>query len=223
MKIAAFIPIKQFSERVKGKNFRPICGTPLYKAIIIKALKSESFTTVFVDTDSEEIAEFAISEGAQHIQRREDLARNTANGNDLLVHHMNVQPDFDYYFQLFATAPMMKVSTIQKAVNGLLNSTEHDSVLTIIPHHGFFWRAGMPISYRPDLLPRSQDLISIDEETTGLYGIQASSLRRLNCRIGAKPLFIPVNKLEAVDLNTDEDFAFAEWLVEKGKTSMTDS
>ena len=220
MKTAAFIPIKQLSERVKGKNFRLISGIPLYKSIITKALKSESFTTVFVDTDSDEIANFAISEGAEHIQRREDLAKNTANGNDLLVHHMQIHPDYDYYFQLFATAPFMKISTIQAAVNGLLNSAEHDSVLTVIPHHGFFWRAGMPISYRPDLLPRSQDLTAIEEETTGLYGIFKDSLKRLNARIGAKPLFIPVNKLEAVDLNTEEDFAFAEWLVEKGITSM---
>lgn len=79
----------------------------------------------------------------------------------------------------------------------------------------------MPISYRPDLLPRSQDLISIDEETTGLYGIQSESLRRLNCRIGAKPMFVPVSKLEAIDLNTEDDFAFAEWLVETDRSSLT--
>lgn len=138
MKIGAFIPIKKFSERVKGKNFRKICGTPLYQAIILKAIRSQSFSTVFVDTDSDEIAEFAKAEGAEHIVREQRLVRNTANGNDLLVHHMQLHPEFDYYFQLFATAPMMKIETIRRSVDSLVNSADHDSVLTVIAHHGFF-------------------------------------------------------------------------------------
>ena len=34
MKTACFIPIKQNSERVPGKNFRPVGGVPLYQAIV---------------------------------------------------------------------------------------------------------------------------------------------------------------------------------------------
>lgn len=220
MKIGCFIPIKQISERVKGKNFRQIGGVPLYQAIIKKACLSGCFDLVVVDTDSVEIAEFAVSCGARHLQRQPELLDNSANGNDLLVHHFMVFPGFDYYFQLFATAPLIKKSTIVSAVEQLVNSTTCDSVFTAIRHHGFFWRAGMPISYRPDLLPRSQDLVSLDEETTGLYGITAQALNKYRSRIGAKPLVIPVSKLEAVDLNNDDDFAFADWLVESKRASM---
>jgi CMP-N-acetylneuraminic acid synthetase len=220
MKIGCFIPIKQFSERVKGKNFRAICGMPLYQAIISKACGCGRFSKVVVDTDSEEVAVFAQSKGAVHLPRDPELLKNTANGNDLLVKHFLGDPSFDYYFQLFATAPLMKQTTIVKAVDDLVNSAVHDSVFTAISHHGFFWRAGMPISYRPDLLPRSQDLTTIDEETTGLYGISRTSLDKYRCRIGANPLVIAANKLEAVDLNTEEDFAYLEWLVSTGRMSM---
>ena len=149
MKIGCFIPVKQFSERVKGKNFRTVNGMPLYQVIILKAVKSNRFSDVFVDTDSEDVVAFAMKNGCKHIPREEYLSRNTANGNDLLVSHFIKYPNYDYYFQLFATAPLMPIKTIQQCVDGLVQSAEHDSVFTTIAHHGFFWRANMPISYRP--------------------------------------------------------------------------
>ena len=220
MNIACFIPIKQFSERVKGKNFRSVCGTPLYQAIVSKACSCGRFSKVVVDTDSAEVAEFAKSKGAVHLPRDPELLKVSANGNDLLVHHFLGDPNHDYYFQLFATAPLLKIQTITRAVDQLVNSATHDSVFTAISHHGFFWRAGMPISYRPDLLPRSQDLIPIEEETTGLYGISRASLDKYRCRIGSNPIVISSSKLEAVDLNTEDDFAYLEWLVETKRASM---
>ena len=40
MRVACFIPIKSNSERVPGKNFRILCGKPLYQHIIENALKA---------------------------------------------------------------------------------------------------------------------------------------------------------------------------------------
>ena len=43
-------------------------------------------------------------------------------------------------------------------------------------------------------------------ETTGLYGIRGNTLKKYKCRIGKKPFFFNVNKKEALDLDTKEDF-----------------
>ncbi|HVS51286.1 MAG TPA: acylneuraminate cytidylyltransferase family protein [Opitutaceae bacterium] len=220
MKTACFIPIKQDSERVPGKNLRRVGGVPLYQAIIVKALDSGCFARVFVDTNSAEIAAFARQHGATPIARQPALALPSANGNDLLNHHAAIEPDFDCYFQLFATAPLLKIESIQGAVARLLDSAAHDSVLTTIEHKGFFWRAGMPVSYQPNLLPRSQDLMPIVEETTALYGITRASLLKYRSRIGATPFFFPVSAIEAVDLNTEDDFAYLEWLVATGRAEL---
>ena len=74
MKVAAFIPIKSNSERVPGKNFRALNGEPLYKYIISSAVTSNSFNNIFVDTDSDEIKDYALSLKLNVIQRRPDLA-----------------------------------------------------------------------------------------------------------------------------------------------------
>jgi len=220
MRIACFIPVKAFSERVKGKNFREIGGKALYKIITQKALASECFDSVYVDTNSREISEWAKSTGAIPIQREPALAENTANGNDLLVYQQERHPKYDMYFQLFATAPLMKVETIQECVHALLTTTSHDSVFTAINHQGFFWWNSQPVNYQPNILPRSQDLVPVMEETTGLYGIYGATLARFKSRVGARPLIRFVNKTEAIDLNNEDDFHYANWLVEQGVASV---
>ena len=220
MKTGCFIPVKQNSERVPGKNFRCIGGIPLYQAIVRKAVDSGCFTTVFVDTNSAEVADFAQRCGATHIERKPELALASANGNDLLNHHAEIEPGFDCYFQLFATAPLLRIESIQGAVTALVESANHDSVLTMIEHKGFFWRAGQPVSYQPNLLPRSQDLMPIVEETTALYGITRAALLKYRSRIGAAPVFYPVSRLEAVDLNTEDDFVYLDWLVTTGRATL---
>ena len=56
------------------------------------------------------------------------------------------------------------------------------------------------------MLLRSQDAKPITLETTGLYGIKNLALKKYRCRIGKKPYLLNVNKKEALDLDTNEDF-----------------
>lgn len=212
MRTACFIPIKSNSERVPGKNFRVLNGKKLYEYICEHVKEANVFDEVFIDTNSEEIAEYAVKNGFHVIERKEELARNTANGNDLLVHHYTLYPEFDYYFQLFATAPYLTPTSIQNCVNALMQSETYDSCFTATENHGFYWLNGTPINYRPGILPRSQDMQAMVEETTGLYGIRKDSLERYRCRIGRKPLIYFVSKFEAVDINTEEDLKVAEYV-----------
>ena len=53
-----FIPIKENSQRVPGKNFRPINGVPLYKHALYKLSDFE----VYIDTDSREILDEVIAD-----------------------------------------------------------------------------------------------------------------------------------------------------------------
>ena len=210
MRTACFIPIKANSERVPGKNLRVLNGKKLYQYICEHVKQADVFDEVYVDTNSEEIAQYAESIGFHTIKRKPELALNTANGNDLLVFHHEQFPNYDYYFQLFATAPFMQPETIRACFERLVLSEEYDSCFTAIENHSFYWYCGTPVNYRPGILPRSQDMMPVIEETTGLYGISRDSLNRYRCRIGRRPYIHYVNKFEAVDINTEEDFKMAE-------------
>lgn len=173
---------------------------------------ADVFDDVYIDTNSSEIAEYAVAMGFNVIERKPELALNSANGNDLLVFHYEQFPCYDYYFQLFATAPYMQPQTIKKCYERLITSDEYDSCFTATENHSFYWYAGMPINYRPGILPRSQDMMPVVEETTGLYGISRDSLSKYRCRIGKKPYIHCVSKFEAIDINTEEDLKIAEYV-----------
>ena len=210
MRTACFIPIKANSERVKGKNLRELNGKPLYHYIIEHVKSSCVFDDVFIDTDSEEVAHYAQKSEIRVIVRLPELAENTANGNDLLLHHYELYPHYDYYFQLFATAPFLQPDTIRACYEKLTGSMDYDSCFTATENHGFYWYAGTPVNYRPGILPRSQDMLPVFEETTGLYGIRRDAFEKYHCRIGRNPYIHIVNKFEAVDINTEDDWKVAE-------------
>lgn len=212
MRSACFIPIKENSERVPGKNFRVLNGKKLYEYICEHVKEANLFDDIYIDTNSDEIAKYADQLGFYVIERKPELARNTANGNDLLVYHYELYPDYDYYFQMFATAPYLQASTIKTCFDKLLYSEVYDSCFTATQNYGFYWLADNPVNYRPGILPRSQDMLPVIEETTGLYGISKDSLERYRCRIGRKPYIHIVSKFEAVDINTEEDLKVAEYI-----------
>lgn len=212
MNTACFIPIKANSERVPGKNLRILNGKKLYEYICEHVQEAAVFDDVYIDTNSLEISDYAKQMGFHVIDRKPELARNTANGNDLLVAHYSQYPDYDFYFQLFATAPYMRPGTIRSCYEKLISSEAYDSCFTAVENHSFYWMSGNPINYRPDILPRSQDMMPLIEETTGLYGITSNSLNRYRCRIGKKPYIHIVDKFEAIDINTEEDFRIAEYI-----------
>ena len=210
MKVVCFIPIKSNSERIPGKNFRFLCGKPLYQYIIDHAIQADCFDDIYVDTNNEDVKKYCEIKKIKWIERKEEFTLNTINGNDLLNYHYDLYPDYDFYFQLFATAPFLQAESIALAVNTLVASTKYDSIFTGVSENGFYWYKDTPINYRPSILPRSQDIIPVIEETTGLYGISNSSLKRYHCRIGSKPCISIVNKFEAVDINTEDDLKMAE-------------
>ena len=94
----------------------------------------------------------------------------------------------------------------------LEGSAVYDSCFTATENHGFYWLNNSPINYRPCILPRSQDMLPMMEETTGLYGMRADALAKYRCRIGAKPYIHIISKFEAVDINTEEDLKIAEYI-----------
>ena len=207
----AFIPIKTRSTRVPGKNFRHLNGVPLYEHIIINAIMSKAFDKIYIDTDSDIIKEFASDLNCEIIHRPQYMTKDNINGNGLLIYDSKVIKEGKYLFQLFATAPFLKPDTINSCVNFLKDNLDnYDSVFTATEESGWFWFMDIPVNYDPSELPRSQDAKHLIKESTGLYGITRDSLNKNKCRIGSRPYPYLINSLEAIDLDTEEDFKLAE-------------
>ena len=204
MKVVCIIPIKKKSKRVKGKNFKKINGKPLFRFLLDKLLNS-NFDEIYIDSDSNIIKRYCKSKGYKFVDRLSSLSKDNANGNDLLNYHQKIIKA-DLYFQLFVTAPLLSIKSINKCISILKKTKKHDSILTCNEIFSWFWFNKKPVNYKPEILPRSQDAKPIIMETTGLYGIKSNALKKYKCRIGKKPYFYKVNQKESFDLDTQEDF-----------------
>jgi CMP-N-acetylneuraminic acid synthetase len=51
--IAALVPMRHHSQRVPGKNYRPLAGKPLYHYILETLLAVPEIGMIAVDTDSD--------------------------------------------------------------------------------------------------------------------------------------------------------------------------
>ena len=211
MKICATIPIKSNSTRVKNKNFQLLGDKPLYQYIIDHCIQAECFDDIYVDTDSPEINSYCVENQIICIKRKPELTLDTANGNDVFHYDIDFVGHYDFYFQLYATAPFLKPETIRQCVDKLTHTTKYDSILTATEEYGWFWHKEQPVNYQPNILPRSQDATPVIKETTGLYGISKRAYERYKCRVGATPYFYIIrDRKECIDLDTQEDFAVAE-------------
>ena len=217
MKRVAIVPIKQKSERVVGKNFRMVGKKPLYRYLLDR-LTNCNFDEVYVDSDSEELRNYCEQMNYQFIERKPELALNTANGNDLLNYHAEII-QAELYFQLFITSPLLKDESINNCIQILSESKTNDSVLTVNSIYTWFWYDGKPVNYNPQILPRSQDAKPIIMETTGLYGITRKALLNRRARIGEKPYFYEVEEFESIDLDNEIDFKYLDYYVHNNFSS----
>jgi len=76
-----------------------------------------------------------------------------------------------------------------------------------------YWASGEPVNHNPYELLRTQDLPTLFEENSNLYLFSKASFAAAgNKRIGRKPKMFTMNKLEAIDIDEEEDFRLAEAL-----------
>lgn len=210
-RITAFVPMRHDSERVKGKNYRPLGGRPLYHHIVASLLACQQIDEVIIDTDSSLITADAHSAFPEvRVLRRPDhLLGGDVPMNDVLLHDIE-QVEADLYVQTHSTNPLLRTETIQRALDAFSDAQDHhDSLFTVTPRHTRLWSPdGQAINHDPEILLRTQDLPPVMEENSCLYVFDAATLQRRRNRIGERPLLFPLDAYEAWDIDDELD-----WLV----------
>ena len=212
--IVAFVHAKGSSTRVPSKNLRILGDKPLFCHAIENAKNSKLVTKVVIDSDNEEILRIGESYGAIPLKRPAELATNLATGDDLAYWQASNCKGSSIVLQVIPTAPFLKSDSIDGAIQLLLNNPTVDSVAGVYEDALYRWENGVPAYYKPDgTIPNSFEMGKVVYETTGLYlnytRFVLENRRRLNPH-NCKPFLL--SKIESVDINTMEDFEFAELL-----------
>jgi len=207
MKAVAFVPIRLNSQRVEGKNLRPLGGEPLMCHILHTLLEVETIDEVYVYCSDEAVRAY-LPEGVRFLRRSPRLDRNETLGREI-YDAFTAAVDADVYVLAHATSPFIRAATIADALHRVTDG-EYDSAFSAERLQTFAWYEGRPLNYALDAIPRTQELEPVFVETSAFFIFRREVWRDLHQRIGRHPYTAVVDRIEGIDIDYPEDFALAE-------------
>ena len=210
-KVIAMVPVRAGSMRIPEKNTRPFSDTSLLQ-LKLKMLKHVlGITQTVVSTDCEKSAELAVKEGAK-VQWRNEYFAGSDLSNDQHWRHIAETTPGDIVFLAQVTSPLVKVSSMQAALDTFLTSGSHDSINSVSAEKKFLWKGTKPINYDINTTPKSQDLPDIVSLNFAITVIAKRTMITRKNVVGNQPSFFELDKVEALDIDDWTDFKIAELL-----------
>lgn len=209
--------MKGHSERVPNKNMRIFNGKPLYHWIAQTLEDTCSIQSIIIDTDSTIIANDAKHHFSkvQIVERPENLQGDMVPMNDIIGYDLSVCDEI-HFLQTHSTNPLLKRETLEKGIEAYFkNLPEKDSLFSVTKiQTRLYWENGKPVNHDPQELLRTQDLPPLYEENSNFFIFSQSSFQNSgNKRIGLKPEMFPMEKLESIDIDEEDDFFLAQHLM----------
>lgn len=213
------IPVREGSERVKNKNFKKFADSNLLQ-LKIEQVKKLQIGEIIVNTDSDIAIEIAKKNNVKYHRRDKYYASNECNGSEYFAHIAEVTKSKNILIAP-VTSPLVKLDTFIDCIN-IFKSGDYDSLVTTIDMKRFLWHEDKPINYDLDKAPQSQDLPELFCPTFGVVLAKRESILKHKNWICGKSYFHKVSELEAVDIDTELDFKFAEYLYRRQAKSIDD-
>ena len=218
MNTVCIIPARGGSKRIPRKNIKLFRGKPLLVWSIEKAIKSKCFSDVIVSTDDEEIANLAISSGANvPFLRPKELSDDFVGTLDVVKFVIkNFNKEIKYVCCLYATAPMVLTNDLVKSYKEIQTLKDDSLIFTATNFDYPIQRAFVLNSLNKAsmikknfLFTRSQDLEKTFHDAGQFYwGKKNNWLKAKNMIDENKAYFLPRWRVQ--DIDEEEDWLRAE-------------
>lgn len=221
MKNIAVITARGGSKRIPKKNIRDFLGKPIIAYSIEAALQSGLFTEVMVSTDSEEIAEVALSYGAKvPFMRSAKTSDDYATTKDVLTEvvkeYENLGQFFEWLCCIYPTAPFV-TAQILKACMVELESKKADALTPVVrfsfpPQRAFVLDDDGRLLFKwpENAEKRSQDLEPFYHDAGQFYFMKAESLLATD-KTYKPPVAYVLDELYVQDIDNMDDWEIAEF------------
>jgi CMP-N-acetylneuraminic acid synthetase len=207
--VIAMVPVRAGSTRVTNKNTRPFGDTNLLQLKLKLLKKVDGITQIVVSTDCEMSADVARKEGATVQWRNEYYAGSSVTNDQHWLHIAETTPG-DIVFLAQVTSPLLRVSSMQAALNSFLSLDTHDSINSVSAEKKFLWKDEKPINYDINVTPKSQDLPDIVSLNFAITIISRQTMMERKNVVGYQPTFVVLDKVESLDVDDLIDFKIAE-------------
>jgi len=216
MKIVGFVPSRLNSERIPSKNIKLLGGVPLINYSLRALNKVRALNDLIVFASEPSITEYIEADlKYTYLERPISLDTQTATIQDIIGEFIKLS-DADIIVLLHITSPFLRPATIAECIDKVV-SGEYDSAFTAYAFKKFAWYKGQPLNYSLAApTPRTQDIDPVLVEQSSLYIFRRELFLSKLRRIGDRPFIKTIDHFEGHDIDTPEDFAIAELLVNAG-------
>jgi len=228
MAVIAIIPARGESKGIPRKNIRLLAGKPLIVHTIETALKCKLLYRVIVSTDDKKIADISKKHGAEvPFMRPKELALDSTPMEPVLQHavshiEQNEKSHIDIVVLLQPTSPFRKVSDIENCIKKLKNE-KADSVVTVCEAEYNPYFVMMKIQ-NDNLVPflktekpitRRQDAPKVYRLNGAVYAVRRDVLMNENKLFTGNTRAVIMPQERSIDLDSQLDFEFAEFLIKR--------
>ncbi len=218
MKNIAIIPARGGSKRLPNKNILDLGGLPLLvHSIKFAQANNAIIDLVYVSTDDEKIKEVALHYGAQVIDRPDTISGDLEPTITSLQHALSViDSTIENVILLQPTNPLRPENLLKECFEKFEN-TNCDSLFTVSSNQHKLGKIVdekfIPFNY--EIGQRSQDLDPLYFENGLIYITKVSCIHSGHI-ISENALPIVIDHVfSKVDIDTQEDLEYAEYLLEK--------
>jgi CMP-N-acetylneuraminic acid synthetase len=216
-RIVALVPMRHHSQRVPGKNYRPIAGKPLFHHILDTLMQVPEISKIVIDTDSPDIREQVAGKypSVDVLERPEHLRADDIPMNEILMYDTSKYPA-DLYLQTHSTNPLLTADSLRKAVNFMKsNYPAYDSLFSVSKVQARLYdQLGRAINHNPNILLQTQDLPPVWQENSCIYIFTRETIEKRRTRIGDRPYMFPLDSIESWDIDNELDFRIAEMMLQ---------
>lgn len=206
-KVVSFIPVKLNNQRLPGKNLMELNGRPMCDYIFRTISQVESISEKYVYCSDETILPY-IPKGLKFLKRDSYLDGYQVKGLEIIEYFVR-DIDADIYVLTHITQPFTKSESIKTALDKVVNGG-YDSAFSCIEMKDYCWYNGKTLNYDRKDIVVTQDLKPVYVETGAFFIFRKEVFTKLHQRVGKNPYQYVVDRFEAIDVDTREDFDFAE-------------
>lgn len=229
MKFLAIIPARGGSKGLPGKNIKILHGKPLIAYTIEEAKKSKYINEIHVSSDDRKILALAESLGIKtKFVRPKELATDTSAAIDTYLFCIEEYKTkhnllFDAVIILQPTSPLRTVEDIDACIELFMNKNADSIISYTKESHPIFWNKY--IDTEGKIYPIFDDVIDVKnrQDYTKTYYPNGSvyvfkiDLLKKRQYFSEKTFAYIMPRNRSVDIDTIEDFEYAEFLMSRKK------
>ena len=235
--IVCFIPARSGSTRIKDKNIKLLNRKPLIFWTVYKAIKSKKFDKIIFSSDSKKYYQILL----KYLRQNKLITKRLIFDHRNIVHSSTKSKIFDYIkydlikkfdlksndllVQLLPTCPLRSINSIVKAIKLSLKNKVNLFSVSEYDFHIKFAISITNLKWRPEF--KNSPLITGNTQSqsqkkyyhpNGVINcmfIKNLNLNKKSIYNDARPMVVP--KLEAFDVDTEEDFNILKKIVKNSQ------